>query len=178
MSIEKNGSYEKSPYIINSRVHYCIVFYQPTKNLLPNGQNGQWTFWTLHRKITRKRATFVLLVLRRERDSCSGKRLRRLRPLGVLIHFSQTQTSNLRVARLAEREGFEPPAPLSAPVFKTGVIDHSTISPYSWHCLGLKADAKVVLSFETCKFLFDFFVSYYVLAEKRNKILCSALDFP
>ena len=31
--------------------------------------------------------------------------------------------------RFAEREGFEPPAPLSAPVFKTGVIDHSTISP-------------------------------------------------
>ena len=31
----------------------------------------------------------------------------------------------------AEREGFEPPAPLSAPVFKTGVIDHSTISPCS-----------------------------------------------
>ena len=29
----------------------------------------------------------------------------------------------------AEREGFEPPAPLSAAVFKTAVIDHSTISP-------------------------------------------------
>ena len=29
----------------------------------------------------------------------------------------------------AEREGFEPPVPLSTPVFKTGVIDHSTISP-------------------------------------------------
>ena len=30
---------------------------------------------------------------------------------------------------VAEREGFEPPVPLSTPVFKTGVIDHSTISP-------------------------------------------------
>ena len=30
---------------------------------------------------------------------------------------------------IAEREGFEPPAPLSAAVFKTAVIDHSTISP-------------------------------------------------
>ena len=29
----------------------------------------------------------------------------------------------------AEREGFEPPTPLGVPVFKTGVIDHSTISP-------------------------------------------------
>ena len=32
---------------------------------------------------------------------------------------------------IAEREGFEPPVPLSTPVFKTGVIDHSTISPNS-----------------------------------------------
>ncbi len=29
----------------------------------------------------------------------------------------------------AEREGFEPPVPLSTPVFKTGAIDHSAISP-------------------------------------------------
>ena len=29
----------------------------------------------------------------------------------------------------AEREGFEPPVPLSTTVFKTVVIDHSTISP-------------------------------------------------
>ena len=35
------------------------------------------------------------------------------------------------VLQLAEREGFEPPVPLSTPVFKTGVIDHSTISPNS-----------------------------------------------
>ena len=30
---------------------------------------------------------------------------------------------------VAEREGFEPPVPRGTPVFKTGVIDHSTISP-------------------------------------------------
>ena len=30
---------------------------------------------------------------------------------------------------LAEREGFEPPVPLGTTVFKTVVIDHSTISP-------------------------------------------------
>ena len=35
---------------------------------------------------------------------------------------------------IAEREGFEPPAPFSAAVFKTAVIDHSTISP----CLSRK----------------------------------------
>ena len=32
---------------------------------------------------------------------------------------------------LAEREGFEPPVPLGTTVFKTVVIDHSTISPVS-----------------------------------------------
>ena len=31
--------------------------------------------------------------------------------------------------RLAEREGFEPPVPLSTTVFKTVAIDHSAISP-------------------------------------------------
>ena len=31
---------------------------------------------------------------------------------------------------LAEREGFEPPVPLGTVVFKTTVIDHSTISPW------------------------------------------------
>ena len=30
----------------------------------------------------------------------------------------------------AEREGFEPPVPLSTPVFKTGAFDHSAISPW------------------------------------------------
>ncbi len=30
---------------------------------------------------------------------------------------------------IAEREGFEPPVPCSTAVFKTAVIDHSTISP-------------------------------------------------
>ena len=44
----------------------------------------------------------------------------------------------------AEREGFEPPVPLSTPVFKTGVIDHSTISPnLVARALPLKSDAKV-----------------------------------
>ena len=35
----------------------------------------------------------------------------------------------------AEREGFEPPEPLSSTVFKTAAIDHSAISPsvYATH---------------------------------------------
>ncbi len=38
---------------------------------------------------------------------------------------SQDDCSNF----VAEREGFEPPVPLGTVVFKTTVIDHSTISP-------------------------------------------------
>ena len=40
----------------------------------------------------------------------------------------------------AEREGFEPPVPLGTVVFKTTVIDHSTISPV---LVCPKAGAKV-----------------------------------
>ena len=42
----------------------------------------------------------------------------------------QDNTSlSISLKLLAEREGFEPPVPCGTPVFKTGVIDHSTISP-------------------------------------------------
>ena len=37
----------------------------------------------------------------------------------------------LLIELCAEREGFEPPVPLSTPVFKTGAFDHSAISPWS-----------------------------------------------
>ena len=46
---------------------------------------------------------------------------------------------------LAEREGFEPPEPLSSTVFKTAAIDHSAISPS-------KSSAKVLLFFQIHKF--------------------------
>ena len=46
----------------------------------------------------------------------------------------------------AEREGFEPPEPLSSTVFKTAAIDHSAISPS-------KSGAKVLLFFQIYKFL-------------------------
>ena len=38
----------------------------------------------------------------------------------------------------AEREGFEPPVPLGTVVFKTTVIDHSTISPVDFLEIGCK----------------------------------------
>ncbi len=46
----------------------------------------------------------------------------------------QTKKRVQRYAELfAEREGFEPPVPLGTVVFKTTVIDHSTISPKVLH---------------------------------------------
>ena len=38
---------------------------------------------------------------------------------------------------IAEREGFEPPEPLSSTVFKTAAIDHSAISPIPSGCASL-----------------------------------------
>ncbi len=46
------------------------------------------------------------------------------------IPLSQTQERQPKMLPFfAEREGFEPPVPLSTSVFKTDAIDHSAISP-------------------------------------------------
>ena len=59
---------------------------------------------------------------------------------------------------VAEREGFEPPVPLGTVVFKTTVIDHSTISPLHWGNRGfLIAGAKVRRKNETTKFFGNYF---------------------
>ncbi len=48
----------------------------------------------------------------------------------------------------AEREGFEPPVPLSTTVFKTAAIDHSAISPKPPFRRALfKSDANLRLIF-------------------------------
>ena len=52
--------------------------------------------------------------------------------MSILLNMKNRVTHlNQLVTRIhsAEREGFEPPVPLSTVVFKTTVIDHSTISP-------------------------------------------------
>ena len=46
-----------------------------------------------------------------------------------LIRTQKKSSMMLLIELLAEREGFEPPVPLSTVVFKTTVIDHSTILP-------------------------------------------------
>ena len=50
---------------------------------------------------------------------------------------------------IAEREGFEPPVPFSTAVFKTAVIDHSTISPYIGLLFEKRCKGKFI--FSMCK---------------------------
>ena len=73
--------------------------------------------------------------------------------LGVPIHIKTKKPAENSAGFLllwAEREGFEPPVPLSTAVFKTAVIDHSTISPNVIKTAsGLKASAKVVKKVES-----------------------------
>ena len=59
-----------------------------------------------------------------------GEGIGRNRELGTvgIGQIRRNACRNLQTS-LAEREGFEPPVPRGTPVFKTGVIDHSTISP-------------------------------------------------
>ena len=66
--------------------------------------------------------------------------------------------TNFFLFEVAEREGFEPPVPLGTVVFKTTVIDHSTISPLHWGNRGfLIAGAKVRRKNETTKFFGNYF---------------------
>ena len=52
-----------------------------------------------------------------------------IRPMYINEKSAQLVVLQLVTLTLAEREGFEPPVPLSTPVFKTGAFDHSAISP-------------------------------------------------
>ena len=61
----------------------------------------------------------------------SSKNLRNLREIkkSTARKKNKNPLKNQRAWKVAEREGFEPPVPLGTVVFKTTVIDHSTISP-------------------------------------------------
>ena len=66
------------------------------------------------------------------RELMMVQRLDYFRPLFVRGQNEKAaQLSEFQIAAplRAEREGFEPPVPLGTTVFKTVVIDHSTISP-------------------------------------------------
>lgn len=47
-----------------------------------------------------------------------------------MSNFDKKKPGQSQVFYSAEKEGFEPPVPLSTPVFKTGAFDHSATSPW------------------------------------------------
>ena len=67
--------------------------------------------------------------------------------IGVMEYTKEKRSCKNLQDLLAEREGFEPPVPLSTAVFKTAVIDHSTISPEA----GPLFACKGTTIFLTCK---------------------------
>ena len=70
----------------------------------------------------------------------------------------------------AEREGFEPPVPLSTTVFKTAAIDHSAISPkLLLEVLSFKSDAKVRLFFESAS-VSEVFFRFCVIFLLRSEL--------
>ena len=77
---------------------------------------------------------------------------------------------------MAEREGFEPPVPLSTAVFKTAVIDHSTISPiFFLEGLSFRLRCKGTTFLFICKQIRDFFsknavffVCTYIIAFSKS----------
>ena len=80
----------------------------------------------------------------------------------------------LLIELFAEREGFEPPVPLGTAVFKTAVIDHSTISPMLSSLLAsrcaLKASAKVLSFFDFAKllqFFFQIISVFFILMQEK-----------
>ena len=83
-------------------------------------------------------------------------------------------------SHFAEREGFEPPVPLGTAVFKTAVIDHSTISPDGISKRKAKNEvfarrfcdhlsAKVIHTCEICKLLRTF-CGFFVLKRTEERV--------
>ena len=88
-------------------------------------------------------------------------------PSTPISEDAKKKACKLKVYRtlFAEREGFEPPVPLGTAVFKTAVIDHSTISPISFAkecvCTPVRhvflSVCKGTVFFVVCKIFLQFF---------------------
>ena len=71
------------------------------------------------------------------------------------------------VAASAEREGFEPPVPLGTTVFKTVVIDHSTISPKgAYEC------SLILQNLQFCRIAYLRVQRYHFLFVLQRKCEC------
>ena len=71
-------------------------------------------------RIFAKRCCISSLNLRMCKNNFAGRKLQKKTTIFAQVFGSK---------KPMEREGFEPPVPFGTAVFKTAVIDHSTISP-------------------------------------------------
>ena len=76
----------------------------------------------------------------------------------IIIKKSPVNLATYRT--LAEREGFEPPVPLGTTVFKTVVIDHSTISPCKMTSLVFLSGCKGTTIFSFCQIFMKLFLIF------------------
>ena len=93
-----------------------------------------WIIWMVSSSPRSNLGNFFGSLLRERARSTSSNRVRSV--------SYEAKKEPLRL-QFAEGEGFEPPVPLGTTVFKTVVIDHSTIPPKRqksgrWHFCGCK----------------------------------------
>ena len=129
------------------RVHQWMSGYNPLSHFVLSGWMRKWdmmygicAIWKTPVEVRRNGVGAFLVQLFGHKKSLQG-----------------WKSTPCRLFR-AEREGFEPPVPLSTAVFKTAVIDHSTTSPIILRCAWcFKASAKVMGFSETSKYFRNFF---------------------
>ena len=79
---------------------------------------------------------------------------------GAYLKVQKKSCKSFDLQDFAEREGFEPPVPLGTTVFKTVVIDHSTISPCKMTSLVFLSGCKGTTIFSFCQIFMKLFLIF------------------
>ncbi len=79
---------------------------------------------------------------------------------GDYLKVQKKSCKSFDLQDFAEREGFEPPVPLGTTVFKTVVIDHSTISPCKMTSLVFLSGCKGTTIFSFCQIFMKLFLIF------------------
>ena len=79
---------------------------------------------------------------------------------GDYLKVQKKSCKSFDLQDFAEREGFEPPVPLGTTVFKTVVIDHSTISPCKMTSLVFFSGCKGTTIFSFCQIFMKLFLIF------------------
>ena len=79
---------------------------------------------------------------------------------GDYLKVQKKSCKSFDLQDFAERERFEPPVPLGTTVFKTVVIDHSTISPCKMTSLVFFSGCKGTTIFSFCQIFMKLFLIF------------------